>query len=89
MIRKFLTCDICGDKWDITDTNLNDKVSAGLVYTMDKAREGYRRFHLQSIEVKSDDLMYREDLDICDKCYNKLDRFIYDLTKEGEPNANL
>lgn len=89
MIRKFLTCDICGDKWDITDTNLNDKVSAGLVYTMDKAREGYRRFHLQSIEVKSDDLMYREDLDICDKCYNKLDRFIYDLTKEGEPDANL
>lgn len=89
MIRKFLTCDICGDKWDITETNLNDKVSAGLVYTMDKAREGYRRFHLQSIEVKSDDLMYREDLDICDKCYNKLDRFIYDLTKEGESDANL
>ncbi len=88
MIRKFLTCDICGDKWDITDTNLNDKVSAGLVYTMDKAREGCRRFHLQSIEVKADDLMYREDLDICDKCYNKLDRFIYDLTK-GEINADF
>lgn len=89
MIRKFLTCDICGDKWDITDTNLNDKVSAGLVYTMDKVRDGCRRFHLQSIEVKSDDLMYREDLDICDKCYNKLDKFIYDLANGRCKDAGI
>lgn len=88
MIKKILTCDICGDKWDITNTDYADKVDPGEFYQINKVREGCRQFRLQKMEVKLDDYMHYERLDLCDKCYNKLDRFIYDLTK-GEINANL
>lgn len=88
MLRKYLSCDICGSKWDITNTDLNDKTMPGYNYTVNKVREGCRRFHFQTIEVKSDDRAYKEDLDICDKCYNKLDRFIFELANEEEEDVN-
>lgn len=88
MLRKFLICDICGDKWDITNTDYADKVDPGEYYNHNKVREGCRQFRIQKMEVKSDDRMYFERLDLCDKCYNKLDRFIYELAK-GEINADF
>ena len=81
MLRRYLTCDICGDKWDITDTEYADKIDPGYWYIYNKAIEGCRQFRIQRMEVKTDNRLYYENLDICDKCYNKIDRFIYDLAR--------
>lgn len=85
MERRYLQCDICGDKWDITNTDLSSYVSPGLCYNNNKVREGVRQFKILKLTAASDGRVMSDDLDLCDGCYNKLDRFIYDLTK-GEEN---
>lgn len=85
MIRRYLQCDICSSKWDITNTDLGDQYEPGSIYFEHKVRDGVRAFNIQTVELKSDDRIYRNNLDICDECYNKLDRFIFELAK-GEEN---
>lgn len=88
MIRKILSCDICGSKWDITDTDLFEKINPGLCYANDKIVGGCRRFDILSVRALSEDKIARDYMDICDNCYNKIDRFIFDL-KEGGSDANI
>ena len=84
MVRKYLECDICGDKWDITNTNFGDKPYPGTIYIHRNIKECLRTFIIQKGKVTFDDRLERHDMDICDKCYKKIDRFIYDLAKEKE-----
>ena len=86
MIRRYLQCDICGDKWDITDTDLSERVNPGLIYMNNRALEGVRQFKLMKLTAEDNKMtsVRSIDLDICDKCYNKLDRFIYELAKGEE-----
>lgn len=88
MLRKFLSCDLCGDKWDITDTDYYKMINPGLYYTNNKVIEGSRQFVILRATALSEDRVSKTDLDICDKCYNKLERFMFDL-KEGGADANL
>lgn len=82
MVRIYLTCDICGSKWDITDTDYAKNVYPGTMYIHTRVKEGIRNMIIQNGKVTDDDRLERNDMDICDKCYNKIDRFIFDL-KEG------
>ena len=81
MERRYLQCDICGDLWDITDTELNPLVNPGLQYNNKRVREGVRWFKILKQKSAEDGRVMSSDIDICDGCYNKLDRFIYDISE--------
>lgn len=84
MQRLYLQCDICGDKWDITDTDLSKLINPGLRYNNNEVRKGVRQFKIVRQKAVSDNSIICDDLDICNECYNKLDRFIYELAKGEE-----
>ena len=88
MIRRYLQCDICGDKWDITDIDLSERVNPGLIYMNNRALEGVRQFKLMKLTALDEDRISVDNLDICDGCYNKLDRFIYELAN-GEDESEI
>ena len=88
MIRRYLQCDICGDKWDITNTDLDGRVNPGLSYIHNKVKEGVRQFKVMKLSYLGDGRVPCDDLDICDKCYNKIDRFIFDLARGDEEDVN-
>lgn len=84
MERRYLQCDICGSKWDITDTSLAERINPGLCYINNRVKEGVRHFKLMSLSAIDDNKISVVDLDLCDGCYNKLDRFIFELANGGE-----
>lgn len=89
MERRYLQCDICGDKWDITNTELNPMVNPGLQYHNKRVREGVRQFKIIKQRAIEDGIIVSDEFDICDGCYNKIDRFIFDIANEEEgPNYN-
>lgn len=88
MLRKYLTCDICGSKWDITNTPFDDRVDPGTCYRNAKVMDGVRKFGVYTLTAHEDTRVSMENLDMCDKCYNKLDRFIYELANEEEEDVN-
>lgn len=81
MVRTYLNCDICGDKWDITETNYARIPYPGTRYVHDCVKKSKRTIIIHTGKVTVDDRLELDEMDICDKCYNKIDRFIYDLTK--------
>ena len=87
MVLKYLSCDICGNKWNITNTNYADKPYPGTIYIHRNIKECLRTFIVQKGKVTFDDRLERDDMDICDKCYKKIDKFIYDLAKGGEEDG--
>lgn len=84
MERRYLQCDLCGDKWDITNTELSGLISPGYFYHRNKVKEGVRMFRIVKEKAIDDERVIGNDLDLCDGCYNRLDRFIFDLTKRKE-----
>lgn len=83
MIRTYINCDICGDKWDITETDYARHQYPGTRYIHDCVKKSKRTMIIHTGTVTNDRLVL-DCMDICDKCYNKIDRFIYDLTKGAE-----
>ena len=90
MERRYLQCDICGDKWDITNTELKPMVNPGISYHNKRVREGVRQFKILRERADEDGRIVSDYIDLCDACYNKLDRFIFDITNDLEvgPNYN-
>lgn len=88
MIRIYLTCDICGSKWEITNTEYANKPYPGTRYIHNCVKEDRRNIIIQKGKVTDDDRLERDDMDICDRCYRMIDRFIFDL-KEGKEDANI
>lgn len=85
MIRTYLQCDLCGDKWDITSTEYSSRLNyPGTAYIKDCLKDGRRRYIIQKGKVTDDDRLERDDIDICDKCYNKIERLFYDMNRKGE-----
>ena len=88
MVRRYLQCDICGDKWDITDTELMERVNPGLTYIHNKVKDGVRYFKIVKLSYEDDGRVPCNDLDICDNCYNKIDGFIFNLAR-GEEDDDI
>lgn len=84
MIRTYLQCDLCGSKWDITFTNYNKAICPGWGYTSKCIEEGKRKFIIKTGNHTDDGRIEMDDIDICDKCYNAIDRFMFSLSEEGE-----
>lgn len=88
MTRTYLQCDLCGDKWDVTDTDYyKNSVYPGLQYVKDCVSTGRRQFIIQKVNFTTDERLERDDLDICDRCYNAIDRFLFSLGKEEEDGS--
>ena len=84
MIRTYLQCDICGDKWDITDNDINDFTSPGWAYIRQCIKDERRKYLIKIGKYKDDGRIEADDIDICDKCYNAIDRFIFSLKEDKE-----
>lgn len=87
MTRTYIKCDLCGDMWDVTDTKLSKFTNPGFFYHNNKVREGVRRFRIVKERAVADDHIMGDDLDLCDKCYNAIERFIFSLSEEGEDGS--
>ena len=87
MIRTYLQCDLCGSKWDITFTEYNKSICPGSNFTSQCIREGRRKVIIKMGTPQDDGRIEYDDLDICDKCYNALDRFMFSLSEEGEDGS--
>ena len=90
MVKKILQCDICGDKWDITNTDYCDYVYPGYSYIKECIREGKRTYIIKIGTACEDGRVEEDEIDICDKCYRSIDRFIERLKIDEEvgPNYN-
>jgi hypothetical protein len=84
MKRTYLQCDLCGDKWDITFTEMNKAIYPGWAYTSQCIKDGKRKFIIKTGTYTDDGRVEMDDIDICDKCYNALDRFLFSLGEEEE-----
>lgn len=84
MERRVLQCDICGNRWDITNTQYAFRPCPGTAYIHQEVKNNKRNLMLQKLKVTSDDRMEREDIDICDCCYYKIDKFIGNIINEEE-----
>lgn len=84
MTITYLQCDLCGSKWDITCTPLSNAIKPGWAYNRQCLKEGRRKYIIKTGEPKGDGNIELNDLDICDKCYNAIDRFLFSLGKEEE-----
>lgn len=73
MIHKVVVCERCGSQLDLTDANLDDEASY-LKNIYDR-----RSFTIKTIGCNRAAGTFFEDrrIDLCDGCYNKIDRFIY------------
>lgn len=87
MTRVYIICDICGSKWEITNTEYANKPYPGTRYIRNCVKEDRRNIIIQKGKSNGYKLE-RYDMDICDRCYRMIDRFIFDL-KEGKEDANL
>ena len=83
MVLKYLSCDLCGNKWNITNTNYAERPYPGTRYIHNCVKEGSRNMIIQTGKVTDDDRLERDDMDICDKCYKKIEKFIYNLGNGG------
>lgn len=84
MVRTYLQCDLCGSKWDITFTDINKVICPGWAYTQNCIKEGRRKYIIKTGEYQSEGRTEMNDLDICDKCYNAIDRFLFSLGEEAD-----
>lgn len=85
MIRTYLQCDLCGDKWDISDTNYQKTCNyPGSAYVKDCISRGRRKYIIQKGTYTTDERLERDDLDICDRCYSKLNTLIMSIKMESE-----
>lgn len=84
MIKTYLKCEICGDEWNITDLPYSRNINPGVNYTNDCVFEGKRHFTIEKLVATTDCRIELSNMDICDRCYLKIDRFINDLREESE-----
>ena len=82
MIRKIIKCDICGDTWDITDTDLSTFYNPGSEYRRRKIIDGSVTYILSVGNNEGDEIISSSPLDLCTGCYNKLDRFIFSMKEK-------
>lgn len=87
MIRTYLQCDFCGDKWDISDTKYYKSGSSpGYSYVKDCISRGKRKYIIQKGTFTTDERLEKDDMDICDRCYNKLNTLIMSIEMEIKEN---
>lgn len=79
MVRRYLQCDICGDKWDITDTKLNNALCPTTAYISQCIKDGKRQYKIYKATVTDDERTETDAIDICDRCYNAIEKFMYSL----------
>lgn len=72
MIHKVVVCERCGSRLDLTDVALDE--ASYLKNIFDR-----RSFTIKTIGYNRAAGTFFEDrrIDLCDGCYNKIDRFIY------------
>ena len=85
MIRSYLQCDLCGNKWDITDTSHYNTIYPGSSYIKDCISRGRRKYILQKGNFTEDGRLERDDIDICDRCYSKINTLIMSIERTGDP----
>lgn len=84
MIKTYIKCEICGDEWDITGMPYAKDINPGGRYINDCVFNGKRYFNIQKLVAATDLRIELYNMDICDRCYLKIDRFINDLREESE-----
>lgn len=86
MVVKYLQCDICGDKWDITGTRLNDSICPSMSYVTELVKNGKRKYIIKKGTATDDGRLELDCVDICDECYNKLNTLFMRIAREGADN---